>query len=290
LTPTTPDFIRQSLARSRDGALSGENAMPRLGIRPFLLLGGCTLGLTAALFCCTSASKGQTNNNEREVNSIPSQLDKVGIWAMDFRFKDPRIMKIRLPGRGERIVWYMWYQLINRSGKPQEVQPYFELVTLDNPGIYRDEILITAEEAIKKLEDPTGYQDIKNTVRISKVAIPPSKPANEAFPRAITGVAIWDAGPADPKKLDDKHKELGETTRFSIFVRGLSIGSVEVDAPAPGLPPITQYKTLQLNFKRKGDRFSTDSRDIEFVSPSQWIYRSASRTISFGKKDEEKAK
>ena len=63
---------------------------------------------------------------------------------------------------------------------------------------------------------------------------------------------------------------------------------VEIDAPAPGLPPITQYKTLQLNFKRKGDRLSTDSRNIEFVSPRQWLYRSASRTISADKKDEKK--
>ena len=95
------------------------------------------------------------------------------------------------------------------------------------------------------------------------------------------------AGPVDPAKRDAKTKELSDTTRFSIFIRGLSNGFVEVDAPAPGLPPITQYKTLQLNFKRKGDRFLTDSRDIEFVSPSQWIYRSAARTIA-DKKDEKK--
>ena len=140
-------------------------------------------------------------NNEREVKSIPSDLDKVGVWAMDFRFKDPRIIKIKLPARGERVCWYVWYQLTNYSGKPQEIQPYFELVTLDNPGIYRDEIMPTAEEAIRKIEDPTGYQNIKNTVMISKYAIPASKPADEAFPKRITGLAIWDAGarPIPPK-------------------------------------------------------------------------------------------
>jgi len=259
-------------------------------LRPYWIFAGLTLALTAAMLFVAPGSHGQSTYNEREVKSVPSQLDKIGVWAMDFRFKDPRIIKVKLPGRGDRVVWYMWYQLINRSGKPQEIQPYFELTTLDNPGVYRDEILITAEESIRKLEDPNDYQKITNTVLISKVAIPPSKPADEAFPRLITGVAIWDAGPADPSKNDPKHKELSESMRFSIFVRGLSNGSVEVDAPAPGLPPITQYKTLQLNFKRKGDRFSTDSRDIEFVSPSQWIYRSASRTISIGKTDEAKGK
>ncbi|MBI1832041.1 MAG: hypothetical protein HYR84_11390 [Planctomycetes bacterium] len=241
---------------------------------------------------CLPTLLGQTQPsfNEREVKSMASTLDKAGVWGMDFRFKDPRIITIKLPGRGERIVWYLWYQLINRSGKPQEVAPYFELVTLDNPNIYRDEILITAEEAIKKIEDRSGsnYQDIKNTVLISKFAIPPSK--EEALPRAITGVAIWDAGPADPKQRDPKFKELADTTRFSIFIRGLSNGFVEIDSPAPGLPPITQYKTLQLNFKRKGDRFSTDSRDIEFVSPAQWIYRSAARTMGIEKLVDDKGK
>ncbi|MBI3823592.1 MAG: hypothetical protein HY289_13060 [Planctomycetes bacterium] len=252
------------------------------------------LGVMLSMCVGLSFLCGQTSQpafGEREVKSQPSELDKGKyVWAMDVRFKDPRIITIKLPTRGERICWYLWYQVINRSpdGKPQEIAPSFEIVTLDNPGLYRDEILITAEEAIKKLEDKANYQDIKNTVLISKFAIPPSKP--EAFPKAVTGVAIWDAGPADPKKRDPKFKELSDTTRFSIFIRGMSNGFVEVDAPAPGLPPITQYKTLQLNFKRKGDRFSTDSRDIEFVSPAQWIYRSAGRTITFDKKDEEKDK
>ncbi|MSQ95877.1 MAG: hypothetical protein EXR98_15165 [Gemmataceae bacterium] len=248
---------------------------------------GLVVAVSIVVFGITAAHS-QTNPNEREVKSIPSQFDKVGVWGMDIVFKDPRIIKIKLPTRGERICWYMWYQVINRTGKPEEIAPYFELVTLDNPGIYRDEILITAEDAIRKLEDPNDYQKIKNTVMMSKNAIPPSK--EDAFPRAITGVAIWDAGPADPAKRDPKSKELAETTRFSIFVRGFSNGSVEVDSPAGDEKTITQYKTLQLNFKRKGDRFSIDSRDIEFVTPPQWIYRSASRTITETKKDDDKDK
>ena len=249
-------------------------------------------GAACLALMCLAPLYSQDNPNERVVKSPPSKLekDKVGVYTLDFTFKDPRIITIKLPTRGERICWYMWYQVVNRSGKAEQIAPYFELVTLDNPGMYRDEILITAEEAIKKIEDPTGYQKIKNTVMISKTAIPVSKPVDEAFPRPITGVAIWDAGPADPKKRDPKLKELSDTTRFTIFVRGLSNSFVEVDSPAPDQPPITQRKTLQLNYKRKGDRFSTDSRDIEFVSPAEWIYRSAGRTIAFDKKDEIKDK
>jgi hypothetical protein len=243
------------------------------------------VGLAVAVFVSLPPLAGQGTFNEREVKSQPSELDKVGVFAMDFRFKDPRVIKIKLPGKGERIVWYLWYQLINRTGKPRELQPYFELVTLDNPGIYREVISITAQDKIRKIEDPTGYLNIKNSVEISKYAIPPSKPADEAFPKPVTGVAIWDAGPADPAKRDPKRKELSDSTRFSIFVRSLSNGIVEVDAPAPGLPQIQQHKTLQLNFKRKGDPLSIDSRDFEFVAPAQWIYRSASRTITPAKKD-----
>jgi len=251
-------------------------------------LGAILFSLAGLVYLTSVQAQGQTTFNEREVKSQPSGLDKLDVWGMDVRFKDPRIIKVKLPVRGERICWYMWYQVINYSGKPRDVSPSFELVTLDHPGIYRDEILITAEEAIKKIEDPTGYQGIKNTVKMAELPVPASRPPDEAFPRAVTGIAIWDAGPADPEKRDPKHKELSDTTRFSIFVRGLSNGFVEVDAPAPGLPPITQYKTLQLNFKRTGDRFSTDSRNIEFVSPAQWIYRSAARTISPVDKKENK--
>lgn len=253
---------------------------------------GALLGLlTAIAVACLCVpglySQTQAPFNERDVKSQPTD-DKLGVWAMDFRFKDPRIIKLKIPARGERLVWYFWFQVINRTGKPQEISPYFEIVTLDTPGIYRDEILFTAEEAINKLENKSGYLDIKNTVMIGKFAIPKSLPADEAFPRPVTGVAIWDAGPADPAKRDPRKKYLTDTTRFTLFIRGLSNGFVEIDAPAPGLAPITQYKTLQLNYKRKGDRLSTDSRNIEFVDPPQWIYRSATRTLTAEKKDEKK--
>lgn len=230
----------------------------------------------------------QIGFNEREVKSQASLLDRSGVWAMDFRFKEPRLIKLNYPGKGTRIFWYLWYQVINRTGEPRPINPIIELVTLDHPAVYRDELLPYVVNAISKIEDPTGYQDIKNSVTIGSTKIPVSKPADEAFPRAITGVAVWDGSAADPSKRDPKHPDLSDTTRFSIFIRGLSNGYVEVDSPAPGEPPITQYKTLQLNFKRKGDRFSIDSRDIEFVPPAQWIYRSGGRRIPLEDKSADK--
>ncbi len=236
-----------------------------------LLMAGLAL-LFASLPVCS-----QFTFNEREVKSMKSELDKGNVWAFDFRFKDPRLIKANVPGRGTRICWYMWYQIINRTGEPRDFIPTFELVTLDHPGVYIDEPLPTVEEAIRRVEDPAGIQDIRNTVVISLKKIPPSKGADEAFPRAITGVAIWDGSAADAKGAKPNGKDLSDCTRFTIFVRGLSNGFVAVDPPAPGLPPITRYKTLQLNFERQGARFSVDARDIKFKAPAEWIYRATSR-------------
>ncbi len=224
---------------------------------------------------------GQQSLNEREIKAPVStkadDKDESAIWSFDFRFKDPRLIKVHVPGRGTRIYWYLWYQVINRTGKPERLVPEFDLVTLDYPAVYQDDISPTVEDAIRRVEDPTGYQDIKGAVSISTEFIPVSKP--EAFPRAVTGVAFWDGTPADPAKHDPKVKDLSDSTRFSIFVRGLSNGFVIVDPIVPGDPPIIRSKTLQLNFRRVGDRNNLDARDITFVPPAEWIYRPGRQKI-----------
>ena len=54
---------------------------------------------------------------------------------------------------------------------------------------------------------------------------------------------------------------------------------IALDSIAPGGAPITRYKTLQVNFKRVGDRFSQDARDIQFQAPAEWIYRASQRKL-----------
>ena len=110
---------------------------------------------------------------------------------LDLKFKDPRIIKVYVPGQGTRLYWYMWYQVINRTDSPHRFVPYFEIVTMDHPAVYPDRHYPTVKDAIAKLEDPTGYQDIKDSVSISTDMIPVSKA--DMLPRAITGVAIWEA-------------------------------------------------------------------------------------------------
>jgi hypothetical protein len=120
-------------------------------------------------------------------------------------------------------------------------------------------------------------------VSIAARPIPVSGPPGEAFPTAVTGVAIWDGTPAlDAEKpwKDNRPpgtKDLSDSNRFTVFVSGLSNGWVLVDPVVKGKTeaPIIRRKTLQLNFKRVGDRYSMDSREISFVPPSEWIYRSA---------------
>src|SRR5262245_27598618 len=92
--------------------------------------------------------------NEREVVTPAPKAGTSDLYTLDFKFKDPRIIKVHIPGRGTRICWYLWYQVINRTGKPVTFRPVFELVTHDYPGVFIDENLPTAETAVRKLEDP----------------------------------------------------------------------------------------------------------------------------------------
>ncbi len=236
------------------------------------------LMLVCAFAIASTSLWAQGGFNEREVKVFPRD-DETDLWTFDFRFKDPRMIKVDVPGRGPRICWYMWYQIINRTGEPRQFIPHFELVMHDYPAVYLDEVLPIVQKEIARLEDPSNYLNIKNSVTISKDLIPLSKSPDEAYPRTITGVAIWDASSAEPGSKDPSAKDLSDATRFTIFIRGLSNAFVLVDPPSPSLPPITRYKTLQINFRRKGDRFSTDSRDITFVAPTEWIYRASSRKL-----------
>ena len=193
--------------------------------------------------------------NEREVRKETNVQDKEGIWILDFKFKDPRLITVDIPGRGRKVVWYLWYQVINNGTEGRTFIPEFELVTHDKPGVYHDQVLPRVQEAIRRVEDPTQHLDIKNSVTIASEPIPPSK--KDAYPRAVTGVAMWDDVNPD-------------SNRYSIFVSGLSNGwSIDDNK-------VVRRKTLQLNFRRVGDRYLMDSREIRFVPPAEWMYRATS--------------
>jgi hypothetical protein len=231
-----------------------------------LVAGGLALGVGFA---------AAGNPNERDVKPQANVLDKDDItqpdskiWALDFRFKDPRILTMDVPGRhGRRVCLYLWYQVINKTKEPRTFIPDFDLVSLDQDVVYHDEVLPRVQQAVREIEDPTDYLRIRNSVTIYTEPIPPSKP--EATPRAVTGVALWDI------TGDGTGTEANRFSQFNIFVSGLSNGWSVTDAIPPDTEPVVRRKTLKLKFKRVGDH-------IEFVEPAEWIYRGSHMKVPGG--------
>jgi hypothetical protein len=230
----------------------------------------------------------RTNPNERLVrpggNIQDADAARNGkLWVLDFKFKGPRLIKVNIPGRGQKVCWYLWYQVINNTGEPRTFIPDFELVTRDTNMVYHDEVLPAVQDAISKIEDPTGYYKIKNSVTISSDPIPVSLP--RANPRPVTGVAIW-SDPNEPYPDDDaatrKRKEkapkLADSNNYSIFVAGLSNGWAVTDPIVAGGKPVVRRKTLRLDFRRLGDQFLMKSEEIRYHSHG-WIYRGSELNV-----------
>ena len=68
------------------------------------------------------------NPNEKHVKPAPNAQDpdeiygKDGkpkadskLWVLDVKFKPLRSIKVNVPGRGEQVCWYLWYQVINKT-------------------------------------------------------------------------------------------------------------------------------------------------------------------------------
>ncbi len=238
-------------------------AASRCGVAALLAVLGA--GLTLA------QGPGDVRDVRREIN-VEDKTENIHdpeskIWVLDFRFRAPRLLTVDIPGRGRKICWYMWYQVWNRTKEPHIFRPRFELVTLDKSGVYVDEVLPSVQEAIRKIEDPLGHQDIKNSVTIAKEPIPPTKA--DSVPKAVTGVAVWtDVNP--------------DATQFSIFVTGLSNGWSLAEIP-PDNKQVIRRKTLQLNFRKLGDRYFQHSGEIRFAPPEQWLYRTSTLQVTEGK-------
>jgi hypothetical protein len=230
--------------------------------------GALALVGAAAAFALTGLALA-TNPNERAIKPEANVQDGDDIsqpgskvWVLDFKFKDPRPIKVDIPGRGQRLCWYLWYQVTNFTNQPRTFIPDFELVTRDKNLVYRDQILPKVQEAIRRLEDPSDYLKIKNSVTIATAPIPPSKPN---APRPVTGVAIWDD--VDP-----------DANVYSIFVSGLSNGWAVTDPIPPSTKPVVRRKTLQLDFKRLGDRELHRADEVRFLR-SEWIYRGSQMEV-----------
>jgi len=269
---------------------------------PFLSLAG----LLAALL--QTEPVHAANPNEKEIKPATNQGDfdeiydrktgepKVGskLWVLDFKFKPLRSIKVDIPGRGERVCWYLWYQVTNKTLQPHTFVPDFEMVCHDTKEVYRDQILPKVQDAIIAIEDPTGALGIKNSVTISAEPIPQARPG--AAPKPVTGVAIWvdpnEPGPRDDdktRKEKEKKPKLTDSNNFSIFIAGLSNGWTDTDGTGddPNKDRIIRRKTLQLNFQRFGDGALRRDQDIRYIS-HEWRYRASGLTIPKDDKTEPK--
>ena len=173
------------------------------------------------------------------------------VWVLHMKFKDPRFLKVKVPGKGERLCMYMWYQVYNFTGEPRLFIPSFELKADSGDGILPDQILPSVEQAVIRQEDPSGLDSIQNSVTISQELIPLSKPDRL---RPVTGVAIWD--------------DIPQTGRYTLYVTGLSNGWSIVTLDQGGKENVVRRKTLQVDFRRIGN---TDR--IEMANTPRWIYR-----------------
>ncbi len=195
----------------------------------------------------------RTAFNVQMVNTALLPRDKEGIWVLDFAFKPLRMKTVEIPGKGRRQLHYLYYRVVNRTSKPRMFVPQFIMVNETGRKI-EDQVVAEAVPVIQAREDATI--PLLGAVNIMGMLPASEKPDVDD---AVYGVAVWDRW--DPK-----------ADRFSIYVRGLSDGYKEVPSPSGG-KPVVKYKTLRIDFIRRGDERQLSEKEIEFGDPAyEWVY------------------
>jgi hypothetical protein len=201
----------------------------------------------------TPVRKGVASFNVQMVDASLLPRDKEGIWVLDFAFKPVRMRTLDLPGKGRRPIHYLYYRVVNHTGEPRMFVPQFTLIT-DTGQRLEDAVIPQAVPIIRAREDASipllGAVDIIGSIPLS---------TKEGIDDAVFGVAVWDG--VDPK-----------ADRFSIYVRGLSDGH-QLVTPPDGGKPVVRYKTLRIDFIRRGDERNLNEREIQLNEPPyEWIY------------------
>ena len=191
--------------------------------------------------------------NYEFINTALLPRDKEGIWVLDFAFKPVRIRDVNLPDKRRHLVYYLYYRVVNHTGKPRMFVPQFTMVNEEGKR-FEDQVIPEVIPLIQDREDRTI--PVLGAVSIMGI-IPPS--TKQGVDDAVFGAAVWE-------KWDRK------SDRFSIYVRGLSDGYKEMPNPAGG-KPIVKYKTLRIDFIRRGDERNISEKEIELSDPPyEWVY------------------
>ena len=182
-----------------------------------------------------------------------------GVWVLDFAFKPLRTRTIDVPNVGRRTVLYLYYRVVNRTGKPRMFVPQFFLET-DEEKRFPDKVIPQAVDVVKNRENPTipllGAAEVVGM-------IPPS--AKQDVDDAVFGVAFWIL-----------ENEIARSDSLAIYVRGLSDGLqiVEGDGDGEGSQgEQVRHKTLKIGFASPGDEFKVREREFRLLTPPyEWIY------------------
>jgi hypothetical protein len=191
--------------------------------------------------------------NVEIVNTALLPRDKDGIWVLDFAFKPLRIKTVEIPGKGRRQVHYLYYKVTNRTSEPRIFVPEFIMVN-EQGKKFHDNVIPQAVPVIQARED--AAIPLLGAVNIMGNIPPSRKPGVDD---AVFGVATWDTW--DPT-----------SDRYSIYVRGLSDGYKEIPSPSGGKPTV-KYKTLRIDFIRRGDERNLKENEILLNDPPyEWVY------------------
>ncbi len=220
------------------GALPGPDAIP-----------GDNRGLPALPTVPVRRDAPSYNFEMIDTSLLPR--DKQGIWVLDFGFKTLRIYSLEVDGK-RRVIHYLYYRVVNRTGKAREFVPQFTLVT-DTNKRYEESVLPRAVKLIQAREDPSIR--LLGPVDVIGMIPPSTKPTVDD---AVFGVAMWEG--------IDPHAD-----KMSIYIRGLSDGYQEVTPPDS--KPVVRYKTLKIDLIRRGDARNLSEKEISRAEPPyEWIY------------------
>jgi hypothetical protein len=240
-------ILAQGPAPAHGQGLPGPDPIPEKTLGP--VLPTHPVRRTAGGF--VNQATGKQVFSERWIDASLLPRDKQGIWVLDFAFKPVRIVSTVVDGK-RRQVHYLYYQVINRTGKPRMFVPQFTIVT-DTGKRIEDTVLPKVVEQIQTREDPSI--PILGAVNIMGI-VPPS--TKDGIDDAVFGVGVWEA--VDP-----------HADKFSVYVRGLSDGYQQDKGPDD--KPVVKYKTLRIDFIRRGDQFELKEKEIQVLDPPyEWIY------------------
>ena len=241
----TAEFTRNATVK---GQASGATAVV-LDQIDYGKNGTLTLGKVLGVF-----KDGETLADGKGGSATVKGRLREGIWVLDFTFKPVRIVTIELDKKRVQV-YYMWYRVINRTGKPRNFVPEFNLVTASGK-LHRDDPL---PMAVPKVQTREGGEFPVLGMPMVVGSVPPSTKLN--IDDAVYGVAFW---------IVDK--DLAKADAFKVYVRGLS-DALQVVQPPGGGAAQTRYKTLRIDFVRFGDEHDLKESEIQLLDPPyEWTY------------------